>query len=364
MITIPDEGTTWDLAGLGNVDNRFLERGKLVQVLARDARGAATNISPHNPDGTPRFSLFAKDGTWRSDLFARRKVNGAWVRNPEPNEGFFLIGAFKDGDGPSDNPKIDNDVFKILQSDYPFDTAIVGQARPISFTPVQTADPAVRRLDANMRFTDDNGNDLVELPGTLGVGWGEVLDAENVDRQIFTVRERSIGGRKLRVVKGYELCKLDDMGKSKYDKRDSQARELTYQPQPGGYMMAMVDGEYVPVLSWTWVGGDAWPYIAGPPILGTVAPVATAGATGKATLVLADPIGVDPFTITGEKSTDNGATWAAATNDSPGDVTSTGGSTTLKLKGLSAGAVKLRAVVLGANGLTARTLASNAVTIS
>ena len=41
-------------------------------MLVRDARGSATEISPHNVDGSVRWSPFSQDNKWRGDLLARR----------------------------------------------------------------------------------------------------------------------------------------------------------------------------------------------------------------------------------------------------------------------------------------------------
>ncbi|GKT32072.1 hypothetical protein ADUPG1_002195, partial [Aduncisulcus paluster] len=48
--------------------NRFAIRGPLVAVLARDYRGAATDISPSV------FNPLTPDGKLRRDLFAQRKI--------------------------------------------------------------------------------------------------------------------------------------------------------------------------------------------------------------------------------------------------------------------------------------------------
>lgn len=364
MVNQPSTGTTWDLAGNNDLDSRFLERGKLVGAAIRDARGADTDISPQNADGSIRWSPFAADGTWRDDMFAFRKTNGIWTLNTDSNEGFHLAGAFKEGDGPSSKPKIDNDDFMIIQNNYPFDSDIVSETLPFTFTGVETAKPLMRRLTNNLPLNDEDGNVLVELPGLLNAGWGKPLDADNIGRQVLLFRQRTISGRKILTASGYALAKLNDIGESKMDKKDSEARDLTFQPLPDGFFMGMQDGEYVPIIKWTWVAGDGWAYLAGLPVLANIAPVATAGSTGKASYVFADPTGPAPFTITSEKSTDAGATWSAATADSPGDVASDGTSTTVKVKSVTAGSTKFRAVVTGSNGLVTRTLASNAVTIS
>jgi hypothetical protein len=89
--------------------------------------------------------------------------------------------------------------------------------------------------------------------------------------------------------------------------------------------------------------------------------VATAGSTGLATLAFAVPTGTgDPWTYTAQSSTDSGVTWGTAIT--PTSVAVSGGTVTLSLSGLTAGAKKLRATVTGTNGATATTPVSNSIT--
>lgn len=257
-MTTPLTGTTYDGAGFNDLDNRFLERGKLRQVLIRDARGADTNISPHNADGTVAWTPFAQDGTWRNDLVAFKRVDGLWVDNPLNTEGFHIAGAFKEGDGPSTKPNIREDDFMILQSNFPYDSDVVEESEPFSFTAVETAKPLIRRLRNNLPLNADDGTALVELPGAANAGWSRPIDAENIERQVLLVSEFRKGGLPVYTVDGYSLAKLSGVGASKKDKRDSEAAELSYMPLPDGYFMAMVDGVYRPILRHTWVGGTGW----------------------------------------------------------------------------------------------------------
>lgn len=261
-MTIPLTGVTWDEAGFNDVDSRFLERGKLRQVLIRDARGADTDISPHNSDGTTRWSPFAQDSTWRDDLLAVTKVNGVWTTNGETNEGFWIAGAFRDGNGPTSKPTIRKDDFMILQSNFPFDTDVVEEGEAFSFTAVETAKPLIRRLRNNLPLNADDGTALVELPGEADAGWSKPLDAENVGRQVLLVSQFLKSGLPIYTVEGYSLAKLSDIGNSKKDKKDSEAAELTYTPLPDGYFMATVDDVYRPILKHTWVGGAGWAAMA------------------------------------------------------------------------------------------------------
>jgi hypothetical protein len=262
-MTTPAIGTTFDGAGFNDVDSRFLERGKLRQVLMRDARGKATDISPHNDDGTVKWTPFAVDGTWRGDLCAFRRIDGKWAVNPDDTQGFHIAGAFKEGDGPSTKPNIREDDFMILQSNFPFDSDIVEEGEPFSFTAVETAKPLIRRLRNNLPLNAPDGTVLVELPGLANAGWSRPLDADNVERQCLLVSEFKKGGLPIYTVDGYSLAKVTGIGASKKDKRDSEAAELTYMPLPDGYFMAMVDGVYRPILRHTWVGGAGWAALSG-----------------------------------------------------------------------------------------------------
>lgn len=258
-MTQPLTGTTYDGAGFADLDSRFLERGKLRQVLIRDARGAATDISPHSDEnGTVFWSPFAQDNTWRDDLLAFKRVGGNWVPNPDTNEGFHIAGAFKDGNGPASKPTIRKDDFMILQSNFPFDTDLTEEGEPFSFTAVETAKPLIRRLRNNLPLNDDAGAVLVEDPGVADAGWSKPLDADNVERQVLLISEFKKAGLPIYTVDGFSLCKLSDIGNSKKDKKDSEAAELTYQPLPDGYFMAAVDGVFRPILKHTWVGGAGW----------------------------------------------------------------------------------------------------------
>src|SRR5258708_5427373 len=160
-MTQPMTGTTWNGAGFNDRGPEFLRRGKAVAVMSRDARGAATDLSPHNSDGSVRYSPFSQDNKWRDDLLAIKKVNGYFITNTAANQGFVNLGPCKDGDGPARKPKITNDRFMILQSNAPYDTDLTEEVEPFSLSLVDTASPWVQRLRNNRPFSDVNGNSLM-----------------------------------------------------------------------------------------------------------------------------------------------------------------------------------------------------------
>lgn len=257
-MTRPSTGTTFTAGGFNDVDNRFQgNRTGLVAVLVRDARGADTDISPHNEDGSVAFSPLAADGQLRDDLLAFKRINGIWVENPSTNLGFHYLGAFAEGNGPQSKPSLDSDEQMIEQSNVPFDITATKDDEPFSFTPVETAKPVLRRIRNNLRLTDENGNNLVEVPGGADAGWAKKVDSEAIDRQVLLVTSRIRSGKTLNIVDGYACSKLVDVGNSRVGKK-GEAPELTLKPLPDGFFMAMQDGEYIPIVKYTWQGGSAW----------------------------------------------------------------------------------------------------------
>ncbi len=361
-MTRPSTGTTWKAGGFNDVDSRFLERGGLIAALIRDARGPATDISPHNSDGSVKFSPLAADGQLRDDLFAFKKVNGYWVPNPDPNEGFHLVGAFKEGEGPKKTASIDTDDYMIEQDNWPFDSDITKEDEPFSFTGVETAKPLLRRLRNNLPLSRADGTLLVETPGGVDAGWGKPIGADPIDRQVLLLRARRKGGKTLYTCTGYALAKLSNIGDSQMGKKDADAAELTFKPLPDGIFMAMIDGEYVPVIKYEWIGGDAWAALGDQPKFGGDTPLATATGSGAATVKFATPTGgTTPYSYTVEAKQGSGS-WTPATLDGAPSVA--GGNTTLTLKSLAAGSTVFRVTVTDDNGASAVTAVSNAVTIA
>lgn len=255
----PATGTTPDAGGYTTVDNRFQggHRTGLIAVLFRDARGAATDISPHNPDGSVRWSPLALDGQLRADLFAQKRVDGKWVNNTAPNEGFHLVGAFGEGNGPSTKPKIDTDDQMIEQTNWPFESDITKQDEPFTFGALQNLFPAILRLRNNLPLADANGNSLVELPGGADAGWSQPLETNKIPRQFLLYGIRKRGSLYTYEVESYDFATLTDVGERQMGKKGKVA-DLTFKPEPSGYFMGMVDGNYIDIIRHTFVGGTAW----------------------------------------------------------------------------------------------------------
>lgn len=279
-MTQPATGTTASAGGYLDVDNRFQgsHRTGLIAVFFRDARGADTNISPHSDaNGTINWSPFALDGKLRNDLRAFVRVNGTWVPNPDANEGWIQAGAFGEGNGPSSKPSIDTDDQMIEQSNWPFESDITKQDEPFTFQALQNLWPGIMRLRNNLPLSDANGNLLCETPGAANAGWSQVLDAEKIGRQFLLYGIRKREGKFLYEVDAYDFATLNNVGERKMGKKGTAA-ELTYKPEPSGYFMAAVDGEFRPIIKHTFVGGDAWASLGVPvPAVYTVALGAPSG---------------------------------------------------------------------------------------
>jgi hypothetical protein len=265
-MAIPSTGTTWKSGGFNDVDSSFLERGGKMAVLIRQARGATTNLSPHSDSaGTVNWSPFALDGTLRDDLFAFIKVGGYWVENPVDNEGFHLLGAFKEGDGPTVKSDSSDDDYMIEQTNFPFDSDRVKDDIPFTLTPVETLKPVLRRVRNGLPLVDDSGVNLVEYPGQANTIFVLPLDYTPINYQVLLLREFNKPGGKIQTVKAFDLVKNNKIGDSKFGKKDAEAAELTLKPLPSGFFMGVQDGEFQPIIKAEWIGGPGYAALYGSP---------------------------------------------------------------------------------------------------
>lgn len=261
-MTQPVTGTTWDGAGLNDVDNRFVERGGLQAVLVRDYRGSDTDLSPFAANTvTVAFSPFAQDNTPRDDLLARVLVDGVWVDNTTSNEGWFYFGAQTEAGGAERNPNTRSDDLNILQSNYPFESDIISKNKTIKFVGVSSADPVVHRLENDLPLQDEDGVSLVDTPGTANYFAGSRADVVTVERQLLLWFAKRKAGQFLYRVEGYPLVKYDAQGRKRRSKTDPDSIDLTFKVLPDPYFMVPDPegaAELVPGVDGVWYGGDAW----------------------------------------------------------------------------------------------------------
>lgn len=271
-MTIPSTGTTWRSGGFGDVDSRFNTRGGLAAILIRGNRGADTNISPWKIQGgvpVRNWSPFALDGEPRDDLFAVVQVDdGDWITNPDPNEGFYLIGATTEDGGPERAPDISNDNQMILQSNMPFDSDLTGESLAVNFTGVETLKPLMKRLRMNLQLENSDGDLLVEDPGTENFGIGKPIDTEAPEYQIVLMFARRKRGKFLYTAEGYSLCKLNDIGAFRRSKTDPDAGSLGYMVLPDPFFVGKdpnnpTSNELVPLYYHEWTSGESWTDIKG-----------------------------------------------------------------------------------------------------
>src|SRR5215472_4778468 len=259
-MALPTTGIDFKGGGFGTVDNRFA------------SRGAATNISPYNP-GTPltvNWSPFAQDGQLRNDLFAYKLNQGYWEFNHLANQGFWLVGAFEERNGPDRKGTIRHDDVKILQDNFPFDSDLIEEGLAITFTGIEVFKPFLMRLRLNLPLNDINGNLIVEQPGvTNPVILSKPIINDPIDRQMVLIFARKRPGGYVYSAEAYPLCRLTDIGAVKRSKTDQDAASLSFTVLPDPYYVdldptAPLSGNLVPALYTFYVGGSAWATMAPP----------------------------------------------------------------------------------------------------
>jgi len=266
-MTRPATGSTWAGAGLGDIDPRLAERGPLQGVLIRDYRGAATDISPFADEfGTVNFHPLAEDGTIRDDLLAARMVNGEWRVNPNPNEGWVFVGAMAEDGGPERSPNIENDDLYVLQSIYPYDSAVTQKGKTVAFTLVDTLKPLIHALEYDRRINDPVTGELV-LPevGEVDYFVGATLDPAPVDRQILLWFAKDIDGLPLYRIEPVPRARLNNQEARRRSKTDPDQIPFEYMLLPDPYFLVPdKDGSrLVPGFDGVWIGGPAWEALAG-----------------------------------------------------------------------------------------------------
>ncbi|GFG83389.1 hypothetical protein [Mycolicibacter algericus] len=252
----PSTGVSFDVGQFHRPNPALLIRGRLIAVMVRDARGPATNMSPHNPNGSVNFSPLAEDGQLRSDLL---------IDSAGDNEGFRLVGPVHKGDGPRKTATIETDDYETEQDIYPYDTTITKLEETFKFTPSDSASDVVRRLRHELPLSLPNGAPIVGQEGRADAFYAKPLGGGQVDRQFLLVIVRKLNGKELVCVDGYPLARRSNMGESAFSATDGEAPELEFKPLPDPSFMAMQDGVYQPSLGGTWIGGPLWESLASTP---------------------------------------------------------------------------------------------------
>lgn len=261
-MTQPMVGTSWSAGGFTDIHKPFIERGGLQAVFIRDNRGAETDMSPFEDDlTTVKFSPFAQDGQLRSDLLIRKRVDGKYVMNTDPNEGWWHIGCNTEDGGAEREPNTSSDDLMVLQSKYPVDTEVTEKSYTVRFVAVQTADPLIHRLEAELPLADESGDSLVPLPGEANYGAGPILDADSPEYQLLLLYARRTSGGFIYRAEGYPAVKLDSQASKRRSKTDPDTFDATYKVLPNEYFMVPDPNgasSLVPGYFYTWLGGPGW----------------------------------------------------------------------------------------------------------
>jgi hypothetical protein len=358
--TIPSVGTDWKTGQFDLIDNRFFSRGGLCAVLIRDNRGLSTVIAPYQAGSppTPYFSPFSLDGNLRKDLFAMVRVGGVWAMNQSANNGWFLIGAMDEKGGPERKAGLKHDDAMVLQSNFPFDSDIVGESMTIAFTGVQVNQPLMRRLRMNLPITDTSGNNLVEIPGNNQYVLSKPQDADDVDRQLLMMFARKINGQYLYTVEGYPLVRNTDVGTYKRDKTSSESPSLTFTVLPDPYHVdidptQLPGNSLIPVMWSEWVSGPAWAALSGAPVFPGLTPFWTATSTTAGNLQFQAAVGGGAsVTYTVQVALSPYSSFTAATIGSTTLNDPTTGDVTIAITGLTASTLyEAKIIATGANTL-------------
>ena len=258
----PTTGVSWSAGGFTDIHKPLIERGGLQAVLIRDNRGAATDMSPFEADlTTVKFSPLAQDGHLRPDLFIRPKVNGKYIYNPDPNEGWWHLGCNTENGGAERSPDTSSDDLMVLQSKFPVDSETTEKSYTVQFEALHTADPAVIRLESELPLCDEAGEPLVPLPGSMNYGDGPLLDADSAEYQLMLLYARRTSGGFIYRVEGYPAVKLDAQESKRRSKTDPDTANLTYKVLPNEYFMRPDPGgadALVPGYFYVWLGGPGW----------------------------------------------------------------------------------------------------------
>lgn len=358
-IPIPSTGTDWKGGQFDLIDNRYYSRGGLAAVLVRDNRGLATVMAPYaaGTPPTPYFSPFAQDGQLRKDLFAMIRVGGVWQVNGNANLGWYLLGATDEKGGPDRKPGIKHDDAMVLQSNFPFDSDITGESFTIGFTGVEVFKPLLRRLKMNLPLTDTNGNNLVELPGTLTYVLSKPIDTDEVDRQIMLLFAKRVAGQYLYTVEGYPLCRQTDVGNAKRDKTAADANSFTFTvlPDPNHVDIdptVLPGNNLVPAMFSEWVAGPGWAALSGAPVFPGLAPTVVVTSTTTADVQFQAAVGGGAsITYTVKSAVSPYTSFTTASIGSPQLNTPTTGDITIPITGLTAVPTEVQVIATGANTL-------------
>lgn len=321
-------GEVWPSLYTGNSDH--IRKWLYGSVLVRDWKADGTTA-------LDTFTPFADDGQLRTDFFDPAFPGGRW----------YEVGAITE-DGVEFNPKFSVDETKIWQSRQSQRTDVTEDDEEVMFTCSEST-PLVDFLRNNLP--------LVNIPeiGTADYSVTKPNFTDIVYRQILVIGvDGSIGqgGQAVYLVEARPRVSLTKVGKRQFAAKKVDGTEVTYgvYPDPAsGYPRR------------AYRGGPVWEQEGGVIVFPTAhTPVATAAATGTATIAVKVPISHnDPFTYTVKKTASSTTTAATVV----GTPTTVGDTTTITVSGLTAStSYTFTVTVTGGNEATADYPVSNSIT--
>jgi hypothetical protein len=253
----------------------------------------------------------------------------------------------------------------VLQSIFPFDSDLTASGMTIQFNGVEMLSPLLRRLRMNLPLADNNGNNIVEAPGTPYVISRPTTDSMT-GYQLILVFARQRSGGYIYTAEGYPLVREDDIGNYKRDKTASDSPNLGFTVLPDPFHVDIdptnpASGVLVPALYSEWIAGPGWTQIGGQPVFLGPAPVATLVSTGGASIVVQTPVGGGAsVTYVVQKQNASTGVWSAIT---PASVTPSGGNTTFAITSVGApiGVQRFQIICTGANGASTTSQYSNTI---
>lgn len=337
-MALPATGDTYANIFSPGLNPLGVRKGVITDVFIRDYHQSSTSLADAavglGADGY--FSPYAQDGQVRTDLL--RTATGT-------NLGFYHIGLLG-SDGIGYDPNTSMEEVPTAQSLRPARVDITKEGETFDLTCLEMT-PLVRFIANEMP--------LINVPdvGTANLTIAKPMEATIVERQaiLWGFDGQNYFSRTI------PRCAKTKEAPFKWAREGKQGTgvKLTFAILPCPYVAKPVLEHYE---------GAAWRALGGYALFPAPAPVATAVAGAKATVVFSEATGnADPFTYVVEKAPSPAATpWTTATIDA-GYPSTVGTDVTIRVTGITADEDWIfRVKATGTNLLETTSLVSNEIT--
>lgn len=339
---LPSTGGTYP-AVFGGSNPLTVRKGVVTDAFFRDYQQATTSLAdPSAGLGTDGyFTPFAADGQVRTDLLIH---NIDWTMKSTANLGFWHAGTLG-AEGIGYDPNTDMEEVPTAQSLRPARVDITKEGETFEIVCLEQT-PLIRYLVNEMP--------LIGIPdlGAANLTIAKPMEATIVERQ-FILFGFDGGHAFARTVPRAAKTKVAEFKWAREGKSGTGVR-ITFMILGDPYVNKPVLEHY---------DGAAWRATGGYATFPAPAPIATAVAGQKASVVFAQPSGrAAPFTLIVEKSINAGSTWTTAPFDT-GSPTVAGSTVTAQVTGITTGSSNIfRVRATGTNLLQTNSLTSNTIT--